>query len=300
MTEAPRGAVLQRKGPAWLRSQSRGVLELSPWGKCVLRAELGRSHPCERLGCWGRGGSAASTPGAGSETGGLHPSPALPRPRLRCQQRPNQRRRPSRPSGSRPAPGWAWSGRARTLEFPGWLEGAGAGRRRGRGPPPTRGHLAPGPAPPAASAPCRAAAPPAPPRAAPPRAGAAQWAGGGRARHGRPLSCEYKEGERRPGAAGRRVQRRLARRVQPQPESAGTGNAAPLPRPGRPRERSARPRRPSAGRGWMWRGSRGAGPRPPAPGAPRGGVRGPGAPRLPCAEARPEAAGGPRRSRRPR
>ncbi|XP_055256673.1 notch-regulated ankyrin repeat-containing protein [Moschus berezovskii] len=90
-------------------------------------------------------------------------------PRLRCQQRPNQRKRPSRPLGSRSAAGWAWSVRARSLEFPWWLAGAWEGRRRRRGPPPTRRHLAPSPAPPAASAPGRRTRParPRPARALP-------------------------------------------------------------------------------------------------------------------------------------
>lgn len=90
MTEAPGGAVLQRKGPAWLRSQARDVLELSLWGKCVPRAGLGEPRPCERLRCWGRGVPATSTPGAGSETGGLYPSPAPPQSEMPAKTQPEE------------------------------------------------------------------------------------------------------------------------------------------------------------------------------------------------------------------
>ena len=69
MIEAPRGAILQRKGPAWCP----GVVSL---GEVCPTGRAGQASSLERLWCWGCGGSAASTPGAGSQTGGLHPSPA--------------------------------------------------------------------------------------------------------------------------------------------------------------------------------------------------------------------------------
>ncbi|XP_045878947.1 exonuclease mut-7 homolog [Meles meles] len=160
-----------------------------------------------------------------------------------------------------------------------------------------RGRPLPRSAPPAKHAP-----PPPRPRPAPTWAPPNRRAAGARVT-GALLLCKYKGGKRRPGAAGGRLQLRVGRRVGPawEPPQAGTGNARRRRRAHRPSASAvpapvARP----PGRGWMRRGPRGGGPRPPAPGTPRSGVRGPGAPRPPCAEARPETARGPRRSRRRR
>lgn len=110
------------------------------------------------------------------------------------------------------------------------------------------------------------------------------------------LLCKYKGSKRLPGA------------VAGQAKAVGRGSRVgpPLNRPGPGARSAAAPASVASapvarlpGRGWMWRGPLGGGGlRPPAPGAPRAGVRGPGAPRPPCARARPETAGGPRRSRR--
>ncbi|KAK2120818.1 hypothetical protein P7K49_002204 [Saguinus oedipus] len=180
--------------------------------------------------------------------------------------------------------------------------------------PTPRGHLAsPAPARPATSVPCREARrrrdpPPVPrarhrPRSAPTWARPNPGAAGGRVTgchcyaniktvKGAPAreaseSCGAWEGAWEPRGSRSRTKQAPGPR-----DVAVPGRARP------PRAERAPPSPP--GRGWMRQGPRGGDPRPRAPGAPRGGVRGPGTPRPPCAEARPEPAGGPRRSRRPR
>lgn len=129
---------------------------------------------------------------------------------------------------------------------------------------------------------------------APPRRGRGPMAGRP-ARASRALHCHanIKEVKRRSGPAGRRVSRRWGDAwEQRQGEQHRDEPRRPALRPALPSGAPTRPvARPPAGRGWMRRGPQGGGggPRPRAPGAPRGGVRGPGAPRSPCARARPRS-----------
>lgn len=139
--------------------------------------------------------------------------------------------------------------------------------------------------------------PPVRPAPSPPPGSTDQSADCRRARHRLPLLCKYKGGKRRPGAAGGRVQRRVGRRVgsswELQPKQAGIRErGAAVPDLPAYTITASAPVARSPGHGWMRRGPCGGGPPPPAPRAPRGGVRGPGAPRRPCAEAGPETAGG--------
>lgn len=231
-------AARAREEPAWLRAPCQG-LELPPAWTVSPEAQAGRGRRAPLR-------SEGSLPHHGPEMP-ANPLPERGRPRGHLAVALGYRARPG-------------SGCAGSLEFPGWPEGEGAGRPRRDAErpggarteaatelgPPRRPPGLPRPGAAGDQRPLPRSAPPpgpapGPPRPAPPtprpHVGAAQSQGRRRARHGLPLLCKYKEGKRRPGAAGERVLRRVGRRLgaawEPQPNRAGTGTARRRrPRPG--------------------------------------------------------------------